>query len=178
MKKVYGNLYIDTFKNFDASVNGELNDFIKNKIKLVINLTECAQLDASQRIALICNKIKAFDLFNDPELVRIKQIPPNDRTAEEVNSRSIIREKRVKELSQYILDLSKVEENILFVCNKNNVLSQLFVLIILKLRGKDDVVKDILEDSNIVTTIKNRNDIEKYLEKYISIIYNEVNEVS
>jgi len=41
MKRVYGNLYIDTFKNFDASINGELSDFIDNKIKLVINIISC-----------------------------------------------------------------------------------------------------------------------------------------
>jgi len=40
MKQVYRNLFIDTFKNLDISIEDELNNLILNDIQYVINLTE------------------------------------------------------------------------------------------------------------------------------------------
>ena len=44
MKKVFNNIYIDTFKSFDRSIDAELSDFYENDIKYIVNLTECNQL--------------------------------------------------------------------------------------------------------------------------------------
>ena len=178
MREIYNNLFIDTFKNFDKSVRGSLQDLIHNDIKYVINLTECGRLDARHRIALMCSKIKALDFFNDDELYRIKQIPPSSRTSNEINRRSIIREQIVYANTEFLKTLSVENVNILFVCNQNNVLSQLFAFIIMTLRGEDNHIPILMKDRNIVTSHKNETDIKKYLDKYMGIIYNKINEVS
>ena len=71
-----------------------------------------------------------------------------------------------------------MNDNILFLCNRNNVLSQLFAFIIMTLRNEEYIIPEILKDRNIVTSDKNETDIKKYLDKYIDIIYNNINEVS
>lgn len=178
MKKVFNNIYIDTFKNFDINIAAELKDFYKNDIIYVVNLTECNQLTADHRIALVCNKIKALDFFNDPELYRIKNIKPELRTTDEVQSRSIIRERIIGEKSKNLLELSKVDGNILFVCNRNNVLSPLFTFIVMHLQGYGNYIENMMRDENLVTSQKNKADIQKYLDKYKDIIYNKLNEIS
>ena len=82
---------------------------------------------------------------------------------------------------QDIIELRKRQissDNILFICNRNNVLSQLFAFIIMTLRNEEYIIPEILKDRNIVTSDKNETDIKKYLDKYIYIIYNNINEVS
>jgi len=179
MKQIYSNLFIDTFKNLDRSISNELNNLLLNDIRYVINLTEYEQLNASHRIALISNGIKSLDFFDDPDLHRIKRIPPQSRSEEEISSRITIRNRIIKEKSELILNLSKVTDNILFVCNRNNVLSPLFVCLMMHLQSCNaSYIDSILQDEDIVTSAKNRADIKKYLDKYIDIIYNYNNEIS
>ena len=179
MKQIYSNFYIDTFINLDKSIENELNDLITNKIEYVINLTEYQQLNVNHRIALTCNGIKSIDFFNDPELHRIKRIPPQSRSGEEISSRFIIRNRIIKEKSEFILNLSKMTGNILFICNRNNVLSPLFVCLMMYLRScTASHIDSILRDKEVVTSAKYKADIKNYLDKYIDIIYNNINEVS
>tara|TARA_R110001592_G_scaffold328964_1_gene610583 strand:- start:4411 stop:4965 length:555 start_codon:yes stop_codon:yes gene_type:complete len=177
MKKVFNNIYIDTFKSFDRSIDAELSDFYENDIKYIVNLTECNQLTANHRIALVCNKIKALDFFNDPELYRIKNIKPELRTSSEVQSRSTIRERIMGEKSKFLLDISKIDGNILFVCNRNNVLSPLFTFIIMHLQGNENYIKNIMKNKDVITSQSNKADVQKYLDKYKDIIYNKINEI-
>lgn len=178
MKKIFNNLYIDTFESLDSSIEAELSDFYKNDIKYVINLTECSQLTHMHRISFVCNKIKALDLFKNSELQRIKKIAPKDRTDSEVKSRFILRDSIILKNREFLLKLGKTRDNILFVCNRNNVLSPLFVFIIMKLQGFENYIENMMRDKTLVTSHQNKCDIEKYLDKYISIIYNSNNEVS
>ena len=179
MKQVYRNLFIDTFKNLDRSIEDELNNLILNDIQYVINLTEYEQLNVSHRIALISNGIKSLDFFDDPELHRIKRISPQSRSEEEISSRITIRDRIIKERSQFLLNLSEMTGNILFICNRNNVLSPLFVCLMMHLQSCNARhVDSILQDKDVVTSAKNRADIKNYLDKYIGIIYNNINEVS
>ena len=92
MQKVFRNLYIETYRNFDRDIDNELYNIIKNDIKYIVNLTECDQLNSYHRISLLCNKIKCKDLFNDRDLIRIKKIPPLDRSNDEINLRFKLRE--------------------------------------------------------------------------------------
>lgn len=178
MKKVFNNIYIETFKNFNTDIAGELRDLYKNDIIYVINLTECNQLTADHRIALVCNKIKALDFFNDPELYRIKNIKPELRTTTEVQSRSTIRERIISDKSKLLLELSETDGNILFICNCNNVLSPLFTFIIMHLQGNGNYIENMMRDENLITSQKNKADVQKYLDKYKDIIYNKLNEIS
>jgi len=177
MKKIFNNLYIDTFESLDSSIEAELSDFYNNNIKYVVNLTECNQLTPMHRLSFVCNKIKALDLFDNYELRRIKKIAPVDRTEREVKSRFILRDNIVLQNREFLLELSKSTDNILFTCNRNNVLSPLFVFIIMKLQGYENYIENMMRDKTIVTSHQNKCDIEKYLDKYISIIYNNNNEV-
>jgi hypothetical protein len=179
MKKVYGNFYIDTFKNLDILIEEKLSKLITNNIKHVINLTECEQLNVNHRVALTRNGIKSLDFFNDSKLHEIKRVPPKYRSTEDISIRHAIRERIVEERSKFLFELSRSTQNILFVCNRNNVLSPLFVCIMIHLRlCDDDVIYSILQDNKIVTTVKNKNDINFYIDKYIKIIYNKLNEIS
>ncbi len=178
MQQIFKNLYIDTYSNFNNDVNNELSNLIKNKIKLVINLTECDQLTTDHRLSLICNKIKCKDIFNHIELIRIKKIPPNNRSNNDIKKRYNLRDKLIHDNSNVIYDLSKLDTNILFLCNRNNVLSQLFVFIIMTLRNESKYIEKLIKDRSVVTSDKNETDIKKYLDKYIDIIYNNINEVS
>lgn len=178
MKQIFKNIYIETYKNFDIDVDNELSNLTKNKIKYVINLTECDQLNGNHRMSLLCNGIKCKDFFNHPDLIRIKKIIPEQRTKREISLRYILREEIINNESDFIHQLSIMNENILFICNRNNVLSQLFTFIIMTLRNEEYIIPEILKDRNIVTSDKNETDIKKYLDKYIDIIYNNINEVS
>jgi hypothetical protein len=178
MKQIYKNIYIETYKNFDMDIDNELYNLTKNKIKYVINLTECDQLNGNHRMSLLCNKIKSKDFFNHPDLIRIKKIIPEQRTKREISLRYILREEIVNNESIFIRELSEMNDNILFICNRNNVLSQLFAFIIMTLLNEEYIIPEILKDRNIVTSDKNETDIKKYLDKYIYIIYNNINEVS
>jgi hypothetical protein len=178
MRQIFKNLYIETYRNFDRDIDNELSNLTKYNIKYVVNLTECDVLNACHRISLLCNKIKSKDLFDNPDLLRIKKIPPQNRSRHDISLRYILRENIINEEKNYILDLSKETENILFLCNKNNVLSQLFVFILMTLQGEEDHIPILIKDRNIVTSVKNETDIKKYLDKYIDIIYNNINEVS
>ncbi len=179
MRQIYSNFYIDTFINLDKSIEDELNDLITNKIEYVINLTEYEQLNVNHRIALTCNGIKSLDFFKDPELHRIKHIPPQSRSGEEIRSRITIRNRIIKERSKFLLTLSGMTGNILFICNRNNVLSPLFVCLMMHLQScSASHIDSILQDDDVVTSAKNRADIKNYLDKYIDIIYNNINEVS
>jgi hypothetical protein len=178
MKQIYKNIYIETYKNFDMDIDNELYNLTKNKIKYVINLTECDQLNGNHRMSLLCNKIKSKDFFNHPDLIRIKKIIPEQRTKREISLRYILREEIVNNEINFIRELSEMNDNILFLCNRNNVLSQLFAFIIMTLRNEEYIIPEILKDRNIVTSDKNETDIKKYLDKYIYIIYNNINEVS
>jgi hypothetical protein len=129
-------------------------------------------------MSLLCNKIKSKDFFNHPDLIRIKKIIPEQRTKREISLRYILREEIVNNESIFIRELSEMNDNILFICNRNNVLSQLFAFIIMTLRNEEYIIPEILKDRNIVTSDKNETDIKKYLDKYIYIIYNNINEVS
>jgi len=178
MRQIFKNLYIETYRDFDRDIDNELSNLTKYNIKHVVNLTECDVLNACHRISLLCNKIKSKDLFDNPDLLRIKKISPQDRSKRDTSLRYLLRENIINEEKDYILDLSKETENILFLCNKNNVLSQLFVFILMTLRGEKDHIPILIKDRNIVTSAKNETDIKKYLDKYIDIIYNNINEVS
>jgi hypothetical protein len=179
MKHIYHNLFIDTFKNLDRSIEGEMKDLIKNNIEYVINLTEYQQLNVNHRIALTCNGIKSLDFFDDPELHRIKRIPPQSRSGEEISSRITIRNRIIKERSKFLLTLCGMTGNILFICNRNNVLSPLFVCLMMHLQSCNaSHIDSILQDDDVVTSAKNRADIKNYLDKYKDIIYNNINEVS
>lgn len=178
MRQIFKNLYIETYRNFDKDIDNELSNLTKNKIKYVINLTECDQLNACHRISLLCNKIKSKDIFNNHNLQRIKRIPPIERSKRDISLRFILRENIINDEKDFLKDLSKSSENILFICNKNNVLSQLFSFIIMTLRGEEDHIPILIKDRNIVTSVKNETDIKKYLDKYMDIIYNNINEVS
>lgn len=178
MQKVFRNLYIETYRNFDRDIDNELYNIIKNDIKYIVNLTECDQLNSYHRISLLCNKIKCKDLFNDRDLIRIKKIPPLDRSNDEINLRLKLREEIIEYNRDFIKSLCKFDGNILFLCNKNNVLSQLFTFIIMTIRKESHHIPIILKNRDIVTSLKNENDIKSYLDKYMSIIYNNINEVS
>lgn len=178
MRQLFKNLYIETFKNFDSDITNELSNLTKYNIKYVVNLTECNTLSSYHRLSLLCNKIKFNDIFDNKELRRIKNIPPLDRSKRDLKQRVILREQLINNNSDYILNLSKEDNNILFVCNKNNVLSQLFVFIIMTIRNEDHHIPILIKDRDIVTSKKNEDDIKKYLDKYIDIIYNNKNEIS
>lgn len=178
MRQIFRNLYIETYRDFDRDINNELSNLVKNNIKHVINLTECDQLNSCHRVSLLCNKIKYADIFDDKNLLRIKKIPPVERTEYDINLRVRLREEIVKHNIDFITSLSKLKDNILFVCNRNNVLSQLFTFIVMTLRGEDHHIPIIIKDRDIVTTSKNETDIKKYLDNYMNILYNNINEVS
>lgn len=178
MKQIFRNLYIETYKNFDQDIDNELSNLTKYNIKFVINLTECNLLNSCHRLSLLCNSIKCKDIFDNKDLLRIKNIPPLDRIGSDVDLRRELREQIIDTQSEFIHKLSKEEGNILFICNRNNVLSQLFVFIIMTLRDESHHIPIIIKDRDIVTSHKNECDIKKYLDKYIDIIYNKVNEIS
>ena len=46
------------------------------------------------------------------------------------------------------------------------------------IRKESHHIPIILKNRDIVTSLKNENDIKSYLDKYMSIIYNNINEVS
>ena len=178
MRQIFKNLYIETYRDFDRDIDNELSNLTKYNIKYVINLTECDVLNACHRISLLCNKIKSKDFFDNSELLRIKKIPPVNRSKRDISLRHILRENIVNEERDFLKELSKNKDNILFICNKNNVLSQLFAFIIMTIRGEEDHIPILIKDRNIVTSTKNETDIKKYLGKYMDIIYNNINEVS
>ena len=177
MRLVFRNLYIETYKDFDRDLSNELSNITKYNIKYVINLTECDQLTSYHRLSLLCNKIKCTDVFNNEDLIRIKKIPPTNRSQHDIDLRYKLREEIIDNKSNFIHGLTRKKENILFLCNKNNVLSQLFVFIIMTLRDEAHHIPILIKDRNIVTSRKNENDIKKYLDKYINIIYNKINEI-
>lgn len=177
MINIFNNLYIDTYNNFSEDIINKLPTFLNADIKHVVNLTECNLLRLPYKLVMIRNKIKFTDFFKNNDLIRIKQIPPAERTQEEIKVRKILREDIVRCRSNYILNLSNSKDNILFICNNNNVLSQLFVFIIMTLQGDQKYVPILLKDRCIVTSHKNETDIRNYLDIYIPIIYNKVNEI-
>lgn len=178
MKLIFKNLYIDTFSNFNNDIINELSNLTNYKIKHVVNLTECDSFNSFHKISLLINKIKCKDIFYHHDLLRIKKIPPEERSSRDIKYRIILREELVRKNKNFILNLSKSKDNILFLCNKNNVLSQLFVFIIMTLRNYAHHIPIYIKDRDIVTSDKNENDIRKYLDKYLDIIYNKTNEVS
>ena len=115
-------------------------------------------------------------MFNNKDLIRIKKILPKNRSEQDINLRYKLREEIIDAQSNFIYELTRKKENILFVCNRNNVLSQLFVFIIMTLRDEAHHIPILIKDRNIVTSRKIENDIKKYLDKYIDIIYNNINE--
>ena len=46
------------------------------------------------------------------------------------------------------------------------------------IRNESKYIEKLIKDRSVVTSDKNETDIKKYLDKYIDIIYNNINEVS
>jgi hypothetical protein len=78
---------------------------------------------------------------------------------------------------KYIESLRVQSGNILFVCNENNVLAPLFIMIIMSLKGYYETALVTLDNASIIKQEK-KETIKKYLDKYLELIYNKLNEIS
>jgi hypothetical protein len=167
---------MNTFSRFSGALIQGNNELISNNIRHVINLTECDSLTSMQSLSLARKRIKSINFFNDDRLTQIKKIVPSSRTEEQVNQRYIIRESILRNQTRYIKELSSFTDGILFICNKNNVLSPLFILLILSLKRRNDAVVSLL-DNPLVVKPTQKQTIEKYLAIYLDIVYNKLNEL-
>lgn len=175
MKHITCNYYIDTFCNFLTDVENNLKYIKENNIKYVLNLTECNLLSIKERLLLAKNGIKSHNFFTDGRLIMIKTVPPEERTEFEKTLRIELREKTVLESVDYLKETAIIRDNILLLCNQNNVLSQLFTFILMSIDNKKDQIEALLNDTSIVDE-KNKADIKTYLDKYLDIYYNKINE--
>lgn len=177
MLKVFNNLYMDTFSNLAKNLLTSRGCLNLKDIKIVVNLTERDQLSSEQSLQLLKLGIKSHNFFDNPDLINIKKIKPDSRTDTQTLLRSKIRETILLSKLEYIENLRNQKSDILFICNENNVLAPLFIMIIMSLEGYYETALITLDDSNIIKQ-KKKAAIKKYLDKYLELIYNKLNEIS
>ena len=174
---VYNNLYMSTFSELTEHMLTPRGRSNLLDIKIVVNLTERDQLSSEQSLQLLKLGIKSQNFFDNKDLIGIKKIKPDCRTDTQTLLRSKIRESILLSKLKYIKDLCNQENIILFVCNENNVLAPLFIMIVMSLEGHYETALEILNDSNIIKQ-KKKAAIRRYLDKYLELIYNKLNEIS
>jgi hypothetical protein len=177
MIQVFNNLYMDTFNNLAENISTRRNYLNLKDIKTVVNLTERDQLSSEQSLRLLKLGIKSHNFFDNPDLISIKKVKPDERTNTQTLLRLKIRETLLLSKLEYIESLREQKSDILFICNENNVLAPLFIMIIMSLQGYYNTALITLDDSSIIKQEKKAT-IRKYLDKYLKLVYNKLNEIS
>jgi hypothetical protein len=168
---------MDTFSNLAGNLLSPQGCLYFKNIKIVVNLTERDQLSSEQSLQLLKLGIKSHNFFDNPDLINIKKVKPDSRTDTQTLLRSKIRETIIIHKLKYIESLRVQSGNILFVCNENNVLAPLFIMIIMSLKGYYETALVTLDNASIIKQEK-KETIKKYLDKYLELIYNKLNEIS
>tara|TARA_R110000803_G_scaffold70111_3_gene132856 strand:- start:200 stop:703 length:504 start_codon:yes stop_codon:yes gene_type:complete len=165
-----------TFNNLAENLLTSLGCLYLKDIKTVVNLTERDQLSSEQSLQLLKLGIKSHNFFDNPDLINIKKVKPDSRTDTQTLLRSKIRETIIIHKLKYIESLRDQNGDILFICNENNVLAPLFIMIIMSLKGYYKTALITLDNDSIIKQEK-KETIKKYLDKYLDIIYNKLNEI-